>query len=95
MFKLNVVVSSENPAEEQKTGRFIMRAHQTYRVLLNQTIFPHMKVGDRSGNEPSGKAFAFAVLEDGKPIPHMVKVCLTTPCDAKLRLTLLFRSWRI
>ena len=78
IFKLNVI-SSENPEDEQKTSRFIMRAHQTYRVLLNQPIFPQMKVGDRLGNEPTAKAFAFAVIEDGKPIPHMVRVILPIP----------------
>ena len=75
VFKLNVI-SSENLEGQQKTSRFIMRAHQTYRVLLNQPVIPQMKIGDRSGNEPTGKAFAFAVIEDGKPIPHMVRVSL-------------------
>lgn len=75
-FKLNVI-SSDSPEDKEKTGRFIMRAHQTYRVLLNQPIFPKMKVGDRSGNEPTAKAFAFAVIEDGKPVPHMVRVGLS------------------
>ena len=75
VFKLNVI-SSKNLEDDRRTSRFIMRAHQTYRVLLNQPIFPQMKIGDRSGNEPAGKAFSFAVIEDGKPIPHMVRVGL-------------------
>ncbi len=58
----------------QKTGRFIMRAHQTYRVLLNTPVFKQMKVGDKDGNEPPGKSISFAVIEDGKPTPYLVKV---------------------
>lgn len=80
VFKLNVM-SSETLVDKEKTGRFIMRAHQTYRVLLNQPIFPQMKVGDRAGNEPTAKAFAFAMIEDGKPIPHLVRVGVSTACD--------------
>lgn len=56
-----------------------MRAHQTYRVLLNAPIIPQMKVGDSRGEEPSAKSFAFAVVEDGKPTPHMVKVYSNLP----------------
>lgn len=51
-----------------------MRAHQTFRVLLNTPVFKEMKIGDSRGQEPAGKSFAFAVLEDGKPTPHMIKV---------------------
>ena len=87
VFKLNVI-SSKDCRDEQRTGRFIMRSHQTYRVLLNQPIFPQMKIGDRSGNEPTGKAFAFAVIEDGKPIPHMVRVRPSSlPIQRKFMLT--------
>ena len=60
-----------------------MRAHQTFRLLLNAPIFKQMKVGDSKGNEPSGKSFAFAVIEDGKPTPYMVKV---GPCFLDLCL---------
>ncbi|KAL9131548.1 MAG: hypothetical protein Q9217_000562 [Psora testacea] len=74
IFKFNVAApSAEEPQGSAKTGRFIMRAHQTFRVLLNAPVFKGMKVGDSKGNEPSGKSFAFAVIEDGKPMPHMVK----------------------
>lgn len=50
-----------------------MRAHQTFRVLLNVPVFKKMQVGDSKGNEPFGKSFLFAVIED-RPIPHMIKV---------------------
>ena len=53
-----------------------MRAHQTYRLLLNTPVFKEMKVGDSKGNEPAGKSFMFLVLENGKSTPHMVKVSL-------------------
>ena len=57
-----------------------MRAHQTYRVLLNAPVFKQMSVGDSRGSEPTGKSFAFAVIEEGKPVPHMVKVCGSYRC---------------
>ncbi|KAI4202994.1 MAG: hypothetical protein LQ350_002211 [Teloschistes chrysophthalmus] len=69
-FKLNV---GDDNAKEKK-ARFIMRAHQTYRVLLNQPVFKQMQVGDPKGGEPQGKRFSFAVIDDGKPIPHIVKL---------------------
>ena len=51
-----------------------MRAHQTYRVLLNAPVFKQMQIGDGKGNEPTGKSFLFAVIENAKPVAHMVKV---------------------
>ncbi|KAL8778302.1 MAG: hypothetical protein Q9194_002074 [Teloschistes cf. exilis] len=69
-FKLNV---GDDNAKEKK-ARFIMRAHQTYRVLLNQPVFKQMQVGDPKGGEPQGKRFSFAVIDDGKPVPHIVKL---------------------
>lgn len=51
-----------------------MRAHQTYRVLLNVPVFKQMQIGDSRGNEPSGKSFLFAIIENAKPVAHMVKV---------------------
>lgn len=74
-FKLNVPISKLNDTPNlPKTGRFIMRAHQTYRVLLNTPVFKQMKIGDSKGNEPQGRSFSFAVIEDGKPTPFMIKV---------------------
>lgn len=35
-----------------------------------------MQVGDRQGREPSGKQFSFAVIEEGRPTPHLLKVRL-------------------
>ncbi|KAL8731418.1 MAG: hypothetical protein Q9166_003393 [cf. Caloplaca sp. 2 TL-2023] len=68
-FKLNV---SDIGAERK--GRFIMRAHQTFRVLLNQPVFKRMQVGDREGREPQGKTFSLAVIEQGRPTPHLLKL---------------------
>ena len=74
-FKLNIAPASpEDASSDQKTGRFIMRAHQTYRVLLNVPVFKQMQVGDSRGNEPTGKSFLFAVIENAKPVAHMLKV---------------------
>ena len=74
-FKLNVTVAKPDDTRSiQKTGRFIMRAHQTYRVLLNTPIFEQMMFGDSKGNEPTGKSLSFSVIEDGKPIPYLIRV---------------------
>lgn len=68
---MNVKISDGD--QNTKTGRFIMRAHQTFRVLLNAPVLKGMTIGAR-GKEPMGKSFQFAVLEDGKVVPHLLKV---------------------
>lgn len=74
-FKFNVTaLCLDAQAGSRKSGRFVMRALQTYRVLLNEPVFKQMTVGDAKGNEPSGKSFSFAVIEEGRPIPYMIKV---------------------
>lgn len=81
VFKFNTTTVPSHPGTgTKKTGRFIMRAHQTYRLLLNAPVFKEMKVGDSKGNKPSGKSFAFAVIEDGKATPYMVKVSMCALC---------------
>ncbi|KAL8720298.1 MAG: hypothetical protein Q9225_002810 [Loekoesia sp. 1 TL-2023] len=72
-FKLNV---AEDKGERK--ARFIMRAHQTFRVLLNQPVFKQMQVGDSKGREPQGKNFSFAVIDQGRPTPHLLKVEIPT-----------------
>ncbi|KAL8999887.1 MAG: hypothetical protein Q9188_005793, partial [Gyalolechia gomerana] len=67
-FKLNV---AEN--EKEKKARFIMRAHQTFRLLLNQPVFEKMQVGNSKGQEPQGKTVSFAVIDQGRPTPHLLK----------------------
>ena len=74
-FKLNISVrKTHKEGDFQRRGRFIMRAHQTFRVLLNQPVFPKMQVGDSKGREPQGKHFSFAVIDEGRPIPYLLKV---------------------
>ncbi|KAL8793487.1 MAG: hypothetical protein Q9182_007665 [Xanthomendoza sp. 2 TL-2023] len=68
-FKLNV-----SDVAGEKKARFIMRAHQTFRVLLNQPVFKKMQVGDRQGKEPQGKHISFAVIDQGRPLPHLLKL---------------------
>lgn len=73
-FKLNVSLPmSEGKTKVQKSGRFIMRAHQTFRVMLNTPVFKQMKIGDSKGNEPIGKSLSFSVIENGKPTPYLLK----------------------
>ncbi|KAL8912770.1 MAG: hypothetical protein Q9171_002309 [Xanthocarpia ochracea] len=69
VFKLNV-----SDSEGERKARFIMRANQTFRVLVNQPVFKKMQVGDRQGREPSGKQFSFAVVDRGRPTPHLLKL---------------------
>ncbi|KAI4262499.1 MAG: hypothetical protein L6R42_002324 [Xanthoria sp. 1 TBL-2021] len=69
VFKLNV-----SESEGARKARFIMRANQTFRVLVNQPVFKKMQVGDRQGREPSGKQFSFAVIDQGRPTPHLLKL---------------------
>ncbi|KAL8973010.1 MAG: hypothetical protein Q9183_000216 [Haloplaca sp. 2 TL-2023] len=77
-FKLNV---NDDDTSAERKARFIMRAHQTFRVLLNQPIFKQMAVGDSKGREPGGKNISFAVVDDGKPTPHLLK--LSDEAEAK------------
>ncbi|KAL8999114.1 MAG: hypothetical protein Q9169_002002 [Polycauliona sp. 2 TL-2023] len=79
VFKLNV-----SESEGLRKARFIMRANQTFRVLVNQPVFKKMQVGDRQGREPSGKHFSFAVIDQGRPTPHLLKsVQLGDEAEAK------------
>jgi Ran-binding protein 3 len=75
LFKLNLSVPGSEASEDyHRSGRFIMRAHQTFRVLLNTPIFKQMKIGDSKGNEPTGKSLSFSVIEKGKPTPYLIRV---------------------
>ena len=51
-----------------------MRAHQTFRLLLNAPVLKKMTVGDGRGQEPVGKSFSFGVVEEGSLVPHLLKV---------------------
>ncbi|KAI4163362.1 MAG: hypothetical protein LQ342_003097 [Letrouitia transgressa] len=73
-FKLNVTDLHLEERESPPKGRFIMRAHQTFRVLLNQPVFDQMQVGNSKGQEPQGKNFSFAVIDDGRPVPYLLKM---------------------
>jgi Ran-binding protein 3 len=78
VFKLNLSVPRLETSENfQSSGRFIMRAHQTFRVLLNTPVFKQMKIGDSKGNEPTGKSLSFSVVEKGKPTPYLIRVSET------------------
>lgn len=82
ILKFNVSTSlQEGPDGPQRKARFIMRAHQTFRVLLNSPVFKEMKIGDLKGNEPAKKQVSIAVIEDGKPTPYLIN--LTSEIEAK------------
>lgn len=75
VFKLNLTIPRVEKSEHtQRSGRFIMRAHQTFRVLLNAPVFKQMKVGDSKGNEPTSKSLSFSVIEKGRPKPYLIRV---------------------
>lgn len=80
VFKLNLTFPRVESSEHTlRSGRFIMRAHQTFRVLLNTPIFKQMKVGDSKGNQPSSKTLSFSVVEKGKPTPYLIRVSQHIP----------------
>ena len=82
VFKLNVTpTQAGDPNESRKKGRLIMRAHQTYRILLNTPVFKQMQVGDSKGKEPHGSQVSLAVVEGGKPTPYLVRVSHESPTD--------------
>ncbi len=72
-FKLNV---TEDENESRKTARLIMRTVGVFRVVLNTPVFQGMKIGDNAGKEPTGKMINLAGVENGKPVPLMLKVSL-------------------
>ena len=80
VFKFNVsTFDSSDTANQQRRARFIMRAHQTYRILLNTPVFKQMMIGDpvKKGEEPNAKSLSIAVItDDGKPIPYLIRVRL-------------------
>lgn len=71
--KLNVATSYPEASETPlKKARFIMRAHQTFRVLLNSPILKEMKI---DYFKTSKKSLNIGVWEDGKLIPYLITVC--------------------
>ena len=75
ILKFNVSTTFPESSDiPQRKARFIMRAHQTFRVLLNSPVFKEMKIGDLKGNEPAKKQVSIAVIEDGKPTPYLINV---------------------
>ncbi|KAI9870223.1 MAG: hypothetical protein M1830_004509, partial [Pleopsidium flavum] len=75
-FKLNVVEVEES---QKKTARLIMRTVGVFRVVLNTPVFKDMKIGDLAGKEPTGKMINLAGVENGKPVPLMLKVRPPSP----------------
>lgn len=80
VLKFNATTSATEDFEKQEMkARFIMRAHQTYRILLNTPVFKQMTIGDpiKKGEEPTAKSLGIAVVtESGKPSPHLIRVSL-------------------
>lgn len=72
-FKLNV---TEDENGLWTGARLIMRTVGVFRVVLNTPVFKGMKVGDLEGKEPAGKTINLAGVEDGKPVPLILKVRL-------------------
>lgn len=93
VFKFNVSpVDLSDDANPRQRARFIMRAHQTYRILLNTPVFKQMMVGDpvKKGQEPTSKSLLIAVVtEEGKAMPYQIRVHLE-PCQSTPRTLLTY-----
>lgn len=87
--------AAEDGGPPRKTARFIMRALQVFRVMLNTPVFKGMTFGGVGGEEQKGKQINFAVLENGRPIPYMLRVSKLTDLatqNAEMGLTCRRRS---
>ena len=90
-FKVNVSDDHDAESAGQKKARLILRTEGVHRVALNTPVFKDMKVGTNEGKEPTGKMLNLAAMENGKPVPLLLKVRrnLCLPWDL---LTPLFRQ---
>ena len=71
-FKLNVaMLSSDDSDARPKKARFIMRAHQTFRILLNSPVLKKLKI---EKFKTSKKTLTIGVWEDGKLVPYLITV---------------------
>lgn len=76
-FKLNVtepLFEDHDEETHKRTARLIMRSEGVFRVILNAPVFKGMKVGNVEGKKPEGKAVWITVVENGKPVPLVLKV---------------------
>lgn len=63
--------------------------------MLNTPVFKGMTFGGVGGEEQKGKQINFAVLEEGRPVPYMLRVNRLTKLatqNVKIGLTCCFRS---
>lgn len=67
-------LAADDDEAPRRTARFIMRALQVFRVMLNTPVFQGMTFGGVGGEEQKGKQINFAVLEEGRPVPYMLRV---------------------
>lgn len=101
VFRFNLSTSdTTDHTQQRQKARFIMRAHQTYRVLLNTPVFKEMMVGDplKKGEEPTSKSLLIAVVtEEGKAVPkavpYLIRVSLrSSPSITRHLLTFPYSS---
>lgn len=71
-------LAADDDEAPRKTARFIMRALQVFRVMLNTPVFKGMAFGSVGGEEQKGKQINFAVLEEGRTVPYMLRVSGST-----------------
>ncbi|KAL9112945.1 MAG: hypothetical protein Q9227_002809 [Pyrenula ochraceoflavens] len=72
-FKVNVSDDKEAEDPGKKKARLIFRTEGVHRVALNTPVFKDMKVGSNDGKEPNGKMLNLAAMENGKPVPLLLK----------------------
>ena len=69
-------------AGAEKKARFIMRTEGVHRVVLNTPVFKGMKVGSNEAKEPTGKMLNLSAVENGKFVPLLLKVRLSSASNA-------------
>lgn len=75
VFKLNVPKGEPEDGIPGMKPRFLMRAHQTFRLLVNAPIQADLNYGDWDGKEPKFRTFHFGQTADKGPVQlYQVKV---------------------
>ncbi|KAI9774613.1 MAG: hypothetical protein M1840_002862 [Geoglossum simile] len=70
---VNAGPAQEARNTERRNARLLMRADGVLRVILNVLIFKGMVAGDGKGNLPTGRVVNLTVVEEGKPVPLLIK----------------------
>lgn len=92
-FKVNITETETETSHYQK-ARLIMRTDGVHRVVLNTPVFKGMKFGSNDGKEPSGKMINLAGMENGRPVPLLLKVRTVLRSHQRNVLVNVFTDWQ-